>query len=181
MTHLHRLPRFVAVGCTAAAVHLGTVLLLVSGAGLAPLAANVGGWIPAFAVSFVGQWRITFSGRGAPGGQALRRFLLLSLGGFAANEAAYAALLHWTTLPYSLLLATVLVGVALLTYVLSSLWAFRGARDLRPSASGSSRSPRPPSAKRAAPALHHTEINLAVQHRSPARAGSQDPATSKWE
>ena len=132
MTHLHRLPRFIAVGCTAAAVHFGTVLLLVSGAGVPPLAANVGGWLPAFAVSFLGQWRFTFSARDAPGWQALRRFLLLSLGGFAANEAAYAALLHWTALPYSVLLAIVLVGVAFLTYVLSSLWAFSGARELRP-------------------------------------------------
>jgi putative flippase GtrA len=132
MSHLHRLPRFVAVGCTAAAVHLTTALLLVSGAGVPPLAANVGGWLPAFGVSFLGQWRFTFSARTAPGWQALRRFLVLSLGAFAANEAAYAALLRWTAVPYGLLLAMVLVGVALLTYVVSSLWAFRGVRDPRP-------------------------------------------------
>ena len=125
MTHSRHLPRFVAVGCTAAAVHFGVVLLLVSRAGAAPLAANVAGWLPAFGVSFLGQWRFTFAGRGAPGGQALRRFLALSLGGFAANECAYAALLHWSGASYAVLLAVVLVGVAVSTYVLSSLWAFR--------------------------------------------------------
>ena len=125
MTHLHRVPRFVAVGCTAAAVHYCIVLLLVSGAGAPPLAANVAGWLPAFAVSFLGQWRFTFGARAAPGGQALRRFLVLSLGGFGANETAYAILLHWTVLPYDVLLAIVLVGVACSTYVLSSVWAFR--------------------------------------------------------
>jgi putative flippase GtrA len=125
MSHQHRVPRFIAVGCTAAAVHFATVLLLVSVAGAAPLAANVAGWLLAFGVSFLGQWRFTFRGQEAPAWQALRRYFVLSLGGFAANEAGYGALLHWTRVPYDVLLAAVLAGTALVTYVLSSRWAFR--------------------------------------------------------
>jgi putative flippase GtrA len=125
MSLQHRVPRFIAVGCTAAAVHFATVLLFVGGAGATPLAANVAGWLLAFGVSFLGQWRFTFRGQRAPARQALRRYFVLSLGGFAANEMAYGALLHWTRLPYDLLLAAVLVGTALFTYVLSSRWAFR--------------------------------------------------------
>ena len=128
MTHLRRVPRFIAVGCTAAAVHYGVVLLLVSRAHAAPLVANVGGWLLAFVVSFLGQWRFTFAASGAPAWRSLRRFLVLSIGGFAANEAAYAALLHFSSLPYDLLLAIVLVGVAFATYVLSTVWAFAGTR-----------------------------------------------------
>ena len=127
MSFQHRVPRFIAVGCTAAAVHFGTVRLLVGAAGAAPLAANVMGWLLAFGVSFLGQWRFTFRAQQAPAWQALRRYFVLSLGGFAANESAYGALLHWTRLPYDLLLAAVLVGTALVTYLLGSRWAFRPA------------------------------------------------------
>ena len=126
MAVTRRLAWFVAVGCTAAAVHFGVVVALVEGLALRPLLANVGGWLVAFVVSFCGQWLLTFRARQAPVQQALPRFFLVSLAGFAANEAAYALLLHFSALPYDLLLALVLVGVAVMTYWLSSRWAFRG-------------------------------------------------------
>ena len=126
MSHVHRVPRFIAVGCTAAAVHFSMVLLLVSQFHAAPLVANVAGWLVAFAVSFVGQWRFTFRTSAAPGWRSLRRFLAVSVGGFAANELAFAALLHWSRLPYQVLLAIVLLSVALATYLLSAGWAFQG-------------------------------------------------------
>jgi putative flippase GtrA len=128
MRTLVRLARFVAVGCTAAAVHFGVVVLLVESLGLGPLAANVAGWLVAFVVSFSGQWLLTFRGRGAPWQQALRRFFVVSLAGFLANEALYALLLRISTVRYDLLLAMVLVVVAVMTYLLSSRWAFRGKR-----------------------------------------------------
>lgn len=114
------------MGCSAAAVHFGVVVLLVSGAGRPPLAANVVGWLVAFVVSFLGQWQLTFRAHGAPLLRALRRFFLLSFTGFAINEATYAVLLHFSRLPYDVLLAVVLVGVAVMTYLLGSRWAFRG-------------------------------------------------------
>jgi putative flippase GtrA len=126
MSTFIRLASFVAVGCTAAAVHFGVVVLLVSLGGLPPLAANVLGWIVAFVVSFLGQWQLTFRAQGAPWLRALRRFFVLSLTGFAINESAYAVLLHFSRLPYDVLLAIVLVGVAVMTYLLGSRWAFRG-------------------------------------------------------
>jgi len=128
MTTLVRLAWFVAVGCTAAAVHFGVVVALVEWLALPPLAANVAGWLVAFIVSFCGQWLLTFRGSGAPWRQALRRFFLISLAGFSVNEASYAVLLHFSALRYDLLLGLVLVGVAVMTYVLSSRWAFLGKR-----------------------------------------------------
>jgi putative flippase GtrA len=120
----------VAIGCAAAAVHLGLVILLVEHAGAQPLTANVAGWLVAFTVSFTGHWRLTFGTRQAPWWQAARRFFGVSLAGFLANEATYAVLLHWSRLPYDLVLAIVLVAVAVMTYFLSSRWAFR--RKLQP-------------------------------------------------
>lgn len=120
-----RLAWFVFVGCTAAAVHFGMVVLLVERLGWAPLVANVGGWLVAFIVSFCGQSLLTFRGHGTPVLHALPRFFLISLLGFLANESSYAILLHFIAVRYDVLLALVLVGVAIMTYLLSSRWAFR--------------------------------------------------------
>jgi hypothetical protein len=40
---------------------------------------------------------------------------------------AYAILLRWSGMRYDLVLAIVLVGVAVITYLLSSRWAFLGS------------------------------------------------------
>jgi putative flippase GtrA len=122
---LVRLAWFIAVGCTAAAVHFGMVVLLVETLGWAPLVANVAGWLVAFIVSFCGQRLLTFRARGTPWRHALPRFFAISLLGFLANESSYALLLHFSAIRYDVLLALVLVGVAVMTYLLSSRWAFR--------------------------------------------------------
>src|SRR5262245_16869385 len=122
-----RLASFVVVGCAAAAVHFGVVVLMVETLRMPPLAANVLGWLVAFAVSFLGQSLLTFGSRRTPWLQALPRFFLISSTGFIVNESAYAMLLHATALRYDVSLALVLVTVAVLTYLLSSRWAFRGS------------------------------------------------------
>lgn len=124
MTSWRRLARFVAVGCAAAAVHFGVVVLLVEGGVAVPLVANVAGWLVAFVVSFAGQHRWTFGDRSAPVLRAARRFFAISAAGFGTNEAAYAFVLHVSAIRYDLALGLVLVGVAVMTYVLSSRWAF---------------------------------------------------------
>jgi putative flippase GtrA len=121
---------FVVVGCAAAAVHLGVVILLVDTGALRPLSANVAGWLLAFTVSFAGHWQLTFRAPGGPWRAAAQRFFAVSLAGFVANECAYAAVLRWSRLPYDLVLAGVLVATAVMTYLLSSRWAFR--RNPRP-------------------------------------------------
>ena len=118
--------RFVVVGCTAAAVHWSVVRLAVGATGMAPLLANLLGWMVAFGVSFVGHHRWTFGD--VPGrsvGHRLPRFLLVSLAGFAVNEAAYALALAWGGWRYDLTLAGVLVLVAVGTFVAGRRWAFR--------------------------------------------------------
>ena len=118
---------FIAVGCAAAAVHLVTVMVLVSGLGWQPLLANVVAWLLAFCVSFAGHWHLTFPKSGAPLARAATRFLAISLGGFVINEAMYAVLLHLAgTRWYAVILFFVLLAVAVITWLLSSRWAFRG-------------------------------------------------------
>jgi putative flippase GtrA len=122
-----RIAWFVFVGCAAAAVHLGMVTFLVSGLGWAPLVANIAAWLVAFIVSFSGHWHLTFPHSGAPMLRAIRRFFLISLAGFVTNEALYAALLHMFGARWYLAsLFVVLLAVAVMTWLLSSRWAFRG-------------------------------------------------------
>jgi len=122
-----RIAWFIVVGSTAAAVHLLTVMLFVSQLGWVPLAANVAGWMVAFCFSFAGHWHLTFPRSGAPLARAAMRFMLVSFTGFAINEAMYAVLLHFTgTAWYAVVLFFVLVTVAVMTWFLSSRWAFRG-------------------------------------------------------
>ena len=124
----HRPVVFILVGSAAALVHLLTVVLLVETMQLAPLVANLGGWLCAFTVSYGGHQLLTFADHDAPVLQSASRFLLLSATGFAINESAYTLLLHSSQVPYYLLLAIILVCVAVLTYLLSRRWAFAGNR-----------------------------------------------------
>lgn len=121
---------FIMVGCAAAATHWLVVVVTVSGLQLTPLLANVAGWLIAFVVSFAGHYTLTFRHQKAPLGQALRRFFLVSAAGFGINEAAYAWLLHATDLKYDILLALILVGIAIMTFFLGRLWAFRQQKRL---------------------------------------------------
>ncbi|MFV0284285.1 MAG: GtrA family protein [Castellaniella sp.] len=116
---------FVIVGCAAAATHWAVTVACVSLGGLAPLTANVAGWLVAFGVSFGGHYHLTFRHQRAPLGRAAVRFFLVSALGFAVNEAAYATLLHLTTIRYDVLLALVLTGIAAMTFILGRHWAFR--------------------------------------------------------
>ncbi|MEO7854106.1 MAG: GtrA family protein [Rubrivivax sp.] len=119
-----RIGWFVTVGCGAAAVHWGVVVWLVSHATWRPLLANGVGWLVAFCVSFAGHHLLTFRGHGARPGWAAARFFMVSTGGFAVNQAAYALLLGWTHQRYDLLLAVVLLAVAAGTYLLGRHWVF---------------------------------------------------------
>ncbi|GMV75936.1 MAG: hypothetical protein AMXMBFR78_28860 [Rubrivivax sp.] len=124
MTARRRALSFITVGVLAAAVHWTVVVAIVEGWQWPALAANVAGWLVALLVSFSGHHRITFAGHGVHWSVAGRRFALISAGGFAVNESAYAIALQRSGVRYDLLLAIVLLAVATLTYLLSRHWAF---------------------------------------------------------
>ena len=117
---------FILVGSMAAITHLLTVILVVEWLAIAPLIANVVGWLCAFGISYAGHFHLTFSGHTAPVWQSARRFFVLSVTGFLVNESAYALLLHISQLPYYFLLGLILLAVAIFTYLLSRQWAFQG-------------------------------------------------------
>lgn len=122
--------RFVVVGTAAAVVHLLVVTALVRLLGWQPLLANVAGWLLAFWVSFIGHYGWTFHGTVLTATASAKRFLVLSAGGFLANECLYAMALRWSTQRFDLLLVGVLLVTAVLTFLASRFWAFQGSGHL---------------------------------------------------
>jgi len=120
--------RFGLVGAAAAATHFGVAVACVRGFAIDPQIANVIGFLVAFSVSFLGQWRWTFGAHDAPLARALPSFFLVALTGFSVNALAYRLLLTRTSLRYDVALAIVLISVATMTFLLSRFWAFRRSR-----------------------------------------------------
>ena len=120
--------RFAVVGAAAAATHFVVAVACVRALRIDPQLANVAGFLVAFTISFLGQWRWTFAAHAAPLARALPAFFAVALGGFAANALAYRLLLTYTPLRYDVALALVLIFVAAMTFVLSRFWAFRKTR-----------------------------------------------------
>ena len=117
--------QFVLVGGSAAATHLVVVGLLVWLTGMAPLTANVLGFLVAFIVSYNGHAWLTFSSANARGWATMARFFAVASLSFVVNEMLYAAVLSWLHWNYFWGLAFVLVVVAVGTFVLSKFWAFK--------------------------------------------------------
>ena len=114
---------FTAVGTAATAINLAVVAVAVP-LGMAPLLANVVGFVVSFAWSFFGHARWTFPAAGRDVGVALQRFAVVSLVSFALTEAAYAGVLEWTSIDYRLSLFLVIVTLAMAKLVASKHWAF---------------------------------------------------------
>lgn len=121
----HRVPWFLVVGGAAAAVHMGIVALLVEQFQWRPTVANIAGFLVAFVVSFCGHYLLTFRDLQARLGSAVQRFFAIAVLGFAINQLSYITLLVWIDQRwYLLVLFCVLVGVAVLTFLLSRRWGF---------------------------------------------------------
>ena len=126
LSEMLRLFRFGIIGLMAAAIHYWVVVALVELGGLAPLLANVGGFATAFWCSFFGHRHWTFADRRSTNAsRSFFRFLATAILGFLLNQLLFYLLLTHVNLPYYISLAIVVAVVAVLTYVLSRLWAFR--------------------------------------------------------
>jgi len=111
--------RFALVGAVATGVHMAVATLLLGLCGWPPYVANLGAFLVAFAVSYLGHRHVTFARAGSPW-----RFLLVALGGFGLNNLLLTGLLACGVPALAaLLVATALVPV--FSYLLSSLWVFK--------------------------------------------------------
>ncbi|OAL57874.1 hypothetical protein A6R74_11715 [Halomonas sp. ALS9] len=115
-----RLFRFLIVGGAATSTHmLVAALLFAYFNNPSPYGINAVAFLVAFLVSFYGHRHITFQTRGS-----IRRFFLVAVGGFLANNAILTGGL---ALGMDGLVAVIIATacVPVLTYLASSLWAFK--------------------------------------------------------
>jgi len=116
--------RFGIVGVTAACIHFTTVVLLVQNFFLAPMLANIFGFLIAFQASYWGNRLWTFSQTITLHHVAFSRLLLVQLINFSANELLFYIFLS-LNLPYPLALLTVLTILPVFTFFSSKMWVFR--------------------------------------------------------
>jgi putative flippase GtrA len=114
------------VGVIATVVHWLVTVSVTELLQMNPLVANTMGWGTAVAVSFVGHRVVTFRDHGDSLLRSGLRFLGVSTLGLAASSLIYGVLLAINPLLYPFWLSMTLALVAVMTYLLSNLWAFRG-------------------------------------------------------
>lgn len=120
----HSVSWFLVVGALAALVHYIVAVTLEGWFDVKPAWSNILGFCSAFPVSYVGHRTFTFADKTKPHHQAFPRFLLVAVLGFLANQTLVLLALHFTMMPFWLVLALVMLLVAVSTYVLSKYWAF---------------------------------------------------------
>jgi len=120
--------RYATVGGCAAVVYYLAAIALVELGGLQPLAANPCAFAVAFLVNYSGQRAWTFADSTRPHHSSLPRFLGVAVASFSLNQTLFYFLLMYTPLPYPLSLPLAAGSVALVSFMLSVSWAFRGAR-----------------------------------------------------
>lgn len=116
--------RFGIVGLSAATVNFIGVVLLVEYANLEPLIANIIAFLLAFNVSYIGHRFWTFNHKKHQSNSA-PKFFIIAINSLLLNEAIFALLLHVTSLHYTVALIITIFLVAIVTFILSKLWAFK--------------------------------------------------------
>ncbi len=119
-----QLLRFGIVGVTAATIHFSVVIVLVQIGEMAPLIANIVGFIISFQMSYWGHRRWTFNETAALHRVALPKLLFIQLLNFAANEYLFYFLLT-LNMPYPIALLLVLAILPIFTFTISKFWVFR--------------------------------------------------------
>ncbi len=115
---------FLLVGALAALVHYLVAVVLEGVYDIQPAWSNLLGFCFAFPVSYVGHRTFSFPDQTKSHRHAFPRFLLVAILGFFANQSLLLLGLHFTLLPFWLVLAVVMLLVAVSTYLLSKYWAF---------------------------------------------------------
>ena len=115
---------FVVVGITATACHAGVTLAVNRLFGLGPMTASVVGYASSVSISYLGNAWLTFRRPVMHGPQVLR-FAVISLAGFALNQAIVFVCTHMLGWPLKWALIPVVLLVPTSTFVMAKLWAFR--------------------------------------------------------
>lgn len=119
---------FTIIGALAALTHYVVAVSFEQSNLLTASHANIAGFISAFPVSYFGHRQFSFADHRSSHRQALPRFLSVAILGFLTNQTLVLMTLQYTRLPFWFVLGTVMVLVAVSTYLLSKFWAFKGTK-----------------------------------------------------
>jgi putative flippase GtrA len=116
--------RFGLSGALATATHVAVFVLLVEWAHMRPLFASVPAFLSALGVSYVLNYRWTFSATG-PHRIMLPKFLLVSSSGLLLNLLITYLVVDIWQLWYGFALLAIILLVPVSTYLLSKFWVFQ--------------------------------------------------------
>lgn len=116
---------FIIIGGLSTIIHYIVAVELVNLLNLDPEYSNVMGFLCAFPVSYLGHKKISFRHHKIHHSDSLPKFLLVSVAGFTANQSLVVLALHFTSVPFWLSLALIMLMIAISTYLLSRFWAFK--------------------------------------------------------
>ncbi len=134
--------RFGLVGAGATVAHL-VVSQSVLAAGLAPVQiANVIGFLVALVAGFLGHHHFSFRGR-APFGRAFRRYGVIALCGFLANNVILFALVAADVVSQKTALTIAILAIPAATFLASRFWGFSPALPGQDPSDGGSDKARP--------------------------------------
>lgn len=120
----YQLFRFGIVGLTAAAINFCVVVLLVQNFSLAPLIANVFGFLVSFQMSYWGNRLWTFHGTAVLHREAFPKLILVQTITFSGSEFLYYLFLSHG-ISYQIGLLLVLTIMPIFTFLMSKLWVFK--------------------------------------------------------
>ncbi len=123
-----RLMRFGLVGVAATLVHGGVLAALVEIAGIHPTLGNIGAYLTAFLVSYMGHFYVTFRSRETHL-RAAPRYFLVACTGLAANTVIFFLVVNILKLHYTLAFVAAIATTPWLVYFLSHRFAYAPDTD----------------------------------------------------
>lgn len=118
-----RLARFGIVGIAATIVHLSTVYLILENSSVNVIFSNGIGFATAFIVSFTGHYYWTFRSDRAVA-SAIKRFFLVSFGGFIANSICLEFLISSAFFSQFTSVFVSIFVIPIATFLLGKIWVF---------------------------------------------------------
>jgi putative flippase GtrA len=121
---------FAIIGVLGTGVHYLVLVMLVSGAGIAPVVATTVGAFCGAIVNYVLNYRLTFESRKRHA-EALSKFLAVAGVGFVINAAIVAAGTRRTTWHYLVIQVIATALVLFWGFAANRMWTFRGNGNAR--------------------------------------------------
>ncbi len=120
--------RFSGVGVFATLVHGLALNLLVLGAGLHPTLANVGAFLSAFSISYLGHYYFSFRSRQDHVSAALK-FFIAALIGLTLNTLTFAIMVNLLQLHYMIAFTAVIFILPPVMFLISRKFVFAPGED----------------------------------------------------